>query len=104
MDQNAELLMEIYKNSELERAVLGRLIRRCEDASFRNLMADHFTVYHTIMQEAHDELNTHGILAQEYGPFEKKTDLFFHRTPSADRQNVIPYGRNARAGECNRPD
>lgn len=71
MDQNAELLMEIYKNSELERAVLGRLIRRCEDASFRNLMADHFTVYHTIMQEAHDELNTHGILAQEYGPFEK---------------------------------
>ena len=58
MDQNAELLMEIYKNSELERAVLGRLIRRCEDASFRNLMADHFTVYHTIMQEAHDELNT----------------------------------------------
>ena len=72
MDQNAELLMEIYKNSELERAVLGRLIRRCEDASFRNLMADHFTVYHTIMQEAHDALNTHGILAQEYGPFEKK--------------------------------
>ena len=72
MEQNAELLMEIYKNAELERAVLGRLIRNSEDAAFRSLLADQFTVYHSIMQEAHDALNRHGILAQEYGPLEKK--------------------------------
>lgn len=40
MEQNAELLMEIYKNAELERAVLGRLIRNSEDAAFRSLLAD----------------------------------------------------------------
>ncbi len=66
MDQNAELLMEIYKCAELERAVLGRLIRRSDDAAFRNLMAEQFTVYHSIMQEAHEDLNRRGILAQEY--------------------------------------
>lgn len=73
MDQNAELLLEIYKNAELERAIIGRLIRYCEDASFRNLMAEHFTAYHMLMQEAHEMLNQHGMLAQEYGPFEKKS-------------------------------
>lgn len=72
MDQNAELLMEIYKSAELERAVLGRLIRRSDDAAFRNMLADQFTVYHNIMQEAHDALNLRGVLAQEYGPLEKK--------------------------------
>ncbi|MBE5785411.1 MAG: hypothetical protein E7330_06370 [Clostridiales bacterium] len=72
MDQNIELLTEIYKNADMERAVLGRLIRQCEDAEFRCMMADQFTVYHSIMQATHEALNLRGVLVRDVITFGKR--------------------------------
>ena len=72
MDQNSELLMNIYKSAELERAILGRLIRRTDDNALRVLSAEQFAVYHNIMNEAHSALNRRGILAQEYSGWVKR--------------------------------
>lgn len=72
MDRNIELLTEIYKNADMERSVLGRLIRQCDDAEFRSLMADQFTVYHSIMQATHEALNLRGILVRDVITWGKK--------------------------------
>lgn len=72
MDQNTELLTEVYKNADMERSVLTRLIRRSEDARFRTLLADQFTVYHAIMQETHDALNARGVLVRDVITFGKR--------------------------------
>lgn len=72
MDHNIELLTEVYKNADMERSVLGRLIRQCEDAEFRSLMAEQFTVYHSIMQATHEALNLRGILVRDVITWGKK--------------------------------
>lgn len=72
MDRNTELLKEVYKNADMERSVLGRLIRRSEDARFRNLLTEQFTFYHRIMQETHEALNSRGVLVRDVMTFGKR--------------------------------
>ena len=52
MDQNAKLLQSIYENAAMGKASLSRLIKKCEDANFRQTMADQFAEYHEIGDEA----------------------------------------------------
>ncbi len=52
MDQNAKLLQSIYENATMGKESLGGLIKRCEDANFRQAMAEQFAQYHEIQEEA----------------------------------------------------
>ncbi|MEA5060323.1 MAG: hypothetical protein EOM66_10740 [Clostridia bacterium] len=51
MDHNTKLLQSIYENATMGKISLGRLIKRCEDANFRQVMADQFAEYHEIQDE-----------------------------------------------------
>lgn len=52
MDPNTKLLQSIYENAAIGKAALGRLIKRCGDANFRQVMAEQFAEYHEIQDEA----------------------------------------------------
>lgn len=52
MDHNAKLLESIYENAAMGKEALGGLIKRCEDANFRQVMAEQFAEYHEIQEEA----------------------------------------------------
>ncbi len=52
MDHNTKLLQSIYENATMGKAALQRMIKRCMDASFRQLMAEQFAQYHEIQDEA----------------------------------------------------
>ncbi len=61
MNQTEELLREIYKNAELAKEILGKLIKLCKDASFRNVLADQFAEYHSVIMEAGERLTVMGV-------------------------------------------
>ena len=52
MEHNAELIKEVFQNSEMSKDVLNRLIKICDDANLRAALADEFAQYHEIMCEA----------------------------------------------------
>ena len=52
MDHNDKLLQSIYKNAAMGKEALRCLIKRCQDANFRQVMAEQFAQYHEIQQEA----------------------------------------------------
>ena len=52
MEQNQELLTEVYENALIGKETLGRLIKRSKDANFRNVMADQFAEYHNVLTDA----------------------------------------------------
>nr|HPK16886.1 hypothetical protein [Clostridia bacterium] len=56
MDHDIELLNEIYRNAELSKDILGRLIKICKDATFRCVMASQFAEYHAILLEAEERI------------------------------------------------
>ncbi len=56
MDHDIELLNEIYRNAELSKDILGRLIKICKDASFRCVMASQFAEYHAVLLEAEERI------------------------------------------------
>ena len=67
MDQSnktKELLEEIYENAELAKEILGKLIKVCDNASFRNVMADQFAEYHAVIMEAGERLGEMGVEAK----------------------------------------
>lgn len=51
MDHNAKLLQSIYENAAMGKEALGGLIKRCEDANFRQAMAEQFAEYHETQEE-----------------------------------------------------
>lgn len=66
MDHDNELLNEIYRNAELSKDILGRLIKICRDASFRCVMASQFAEYHAILLEAEERIAAKGEAPDAY--------------------------------------
>ena len=62
MEQNAELLMEIYKNAELERAVLGRAGQHAEALEHRRHHLHRHAVQSWKRGNLVDEAATEGVL------------------------------------------
>ena len=52
MDQNLELLNDVYENAEMGRDTIKRLIKITEDDEFRKTMAYQFAEYQSVMDEA----------------------------------------------------
>lgn len=52
MEHSVELVKEVYKNAEMSKDILNRLIKICDDANFRAALADEFAQYHEITCEA----------------------------------------------------
>jgi len=52
MNQTIELLTEVYKNAELTKELLGKLVKCNHDSEFKRIMADQSAEYHDIMLEA----------------------------------------------------
>ncbi len=69
MDHDSELLNEIYRNAELSKDILGRLIKICQDASFRCVMASQFAEYHAILLEAEERIASKGHAPDSYSMF-----------------------------------
>jgi hypothetical protein len=66
MDHDNELLNEIYRNAELSKDIIGRLIKICKDASFRCVMASQFAEYHAILLEAEERIVGRGEAPDAY--------------------------------------
>ena len=84
MDHDIELLNETYRNAELSKDILGRLIKICKDASFRCVMASQFAEYHAVLLEA----GLRGIANEYELPEEIDGDL---RDLSPRERKVIGY-------------
>lgn len=66
MDHDNELLNEIYRNAELSKDILGRLIKVCKDSSFRCVMASQFAEYHAILLETEERIAGRGEAPDAY--------------------------------------
>ena len=60
MDQTIELLTEINENASIGKDVLGYMIKHCEDANLRQMLADQFAKYHEITDKAKKLLEASG--------------------------------------------
>lgn len=67
MDHDIKLLNEIYRNAELSKDILGRLIRRCHDAALRAVLASQFAEYHAILLEAGERIAGRGEAPDAFG-------------------------------------
>lgn len=67
MDHDIELLNEIYRNAELSKDILGRLIKLCKDASLRCVLAAQFAEYHAILLGAEERIASRGEAPDAYG-------------------------------------
>lgn len=56
MTETVELLNCIHANARIGLDALGRLIKQCEDATFRNVMAVEFAEYNEIVEESEELL------------------------------------------------
>ena len=52
MEHNYELIKTVYQNAEMCKDVLGRMIKICDDAALRVVLADEFAQYHEITCES----------------------------------------------------
>ncbi len=66
-----DLLDQICDNAQFGKNMLGTLIKRSEDGSFRNALAEQFAQYHGIMEESQE------LSKKEQSPIQKKC-----KTPS----------------------
>ena len=56
MKQNIDLLHCVYESAELGRDMLGKVIQKCQDSTFRAILATQFAEYYRIMTEAEKQL------------------------------------------------